>query len=177
MVQELDDSFDAVAFVGWHGAAADGGNPLSHNWTGRFASITLNGTPLSEYRLHALLSARHGVPVVFLSGDAAICAEARQTNLAIITVETKTGKGASVITLTPAESCDRIEAGLRAALDAPLAAHALPREKHYQLDLRFSHHEMAYRKSFFPGASLIADDTIRIEASDIFEIARALAFM
>jgi len=57
MVQELDESFDAVAMIGWHGPAGDGGNPLSHTMTGHYAHITLNGAPLSEYGLHARLAA------------------------------------------------------------------------------------------------------------------------
>lgn len=177
MVQEIDDGFDALVMVGWHGPAADGGNPLSHTMTGHYAHITLNGNPLSEFGINALIAATHGVPVVFLSGDSAICAEARPTNPAIATVETKVGKGASVVTIVPRESCDRIEAGVRDALAAPLTAHRLPRHESYRMDLRFSHHEMAYRRSFYPGARLIADDTISVEADDIREIARALLFM
>ncbi|MEZ5885283.1 MAG: M55 family metallopeptidase [Paracoccaceae bacterium] len=177
MVQELDGSFDAAAFVGWHGAAGNGGNPLSHTMTGRYASITLNGAPLSEYRLHALLAARHAVPVVFLSGDTAICAEAQATNPAITTVATKEGKGAGVISITPCEARARIREGIERALSGTLSAHTLPVEKPCRLELRFTHHEMAYRRSFYPGARLIADETVCIEADDIFEIARALSFM
>lgn len=177
MVQELDDSFDAVVMIGWHGAAADGGNPLSHTMTGTYARITLNGAPLSEFGINALIAATHAVPVAFLSGDAAICAEARAANPAIHTVETKHGRGASVISITPAEACDRIRAGVTEALRSDLSAHALPSARHFTLELRFSHHELAYRRAFYPGATLIADDTIRIEADTPFEIARALLFM
>ncbi|QYX56791.1 M55 family metallopeptidase [Roseovarius sp. SCSIO 43702] len=177
MLQELDESFDAVAMVGWHGAARDGGNPLSHTMTGRFADITLNDEPLSEYGLHARLAASVGVPVVFLSGDAAICAEARGINPAINTVETKVGRGASVVTLVPRDACARIEAGVASALATPRTDHAMPVAQAHRLDLRFPHHELAYQKSFYPGARLVAPDTIRVEADTIFEIARALCFM
>ncbi|MEZ5777151.1 MAG: M55 family metallopeptidase [Paracoccaceae bacterium] len=177
MIQELDDSFDALVMVGWHGPAADGGNPLSHTMTGTYANITLNGVPLSEFGIHALLAATHRVPVVFLSGDAAVCAEARQTNPAITTVETKYGHGASIISLTPADSCERIRQDVARALKTDPAEQVLPRHDRYRLDLRFSHHEMAYRRAFYPGASLIAADTIRVESDTPFEIARALCFM
>lgn len=177
MIQELDDQVDALVMVGWHGPAADGGNPLSHTMTGHYAHITLNGAPLSEFGINALLAATHGVPVVFLSGDAAICAQARAVNPAMTTVETKRGKGASVISLTPADACSRIEAGVARALQSDRGAHALPAHDHYRLELRFTGHEMAYRRAFYPGATLIADDTIAVEAETPFEIARALLFM
>ena len=169
MIQELDDSFDALVLVGWHAAAADGGNPLSHTMTGTYAQITLNGAPLSELGLHALLAAGHGVPVVFLSGDAAICAEARAVNPAVTTVETKLGHGASVVSLTPAGACARIRDGVAAALQTPRSVHSLPAQDRYRLELRFKHHELAYRRAFYPGAELIADDTIRIDAGSAFE--------
>ena len=62
MLQELDASFDAVAMIGWHGPAGDGGNPLSHTMTGRFARMTLNGGPMSEFVQHAHVAGLVGVP-------------------------------------------------------------------------------------------------------------------
>lgn len=76
MLQELDATFDAVALIGWHGPVGDGGNPLSHTMTGRYARAELDGAPMSELVLHAHLAATIGVPVVFVSGDAALCAQA-----------------------------------------------------------------------------------------------------
>jgi D-amino peptidase len=49
MVQDLEDSFDALVMVGWHEPVGNGGNPLSHAMTGRYAHITLNGALLSEF--------------------------------------------------------------------------------------------------------------------------------
>ena len=177
MIQELDDSFDALVMVGWHGPAADGGNPLSHTMTGTYANITLNGAPLSEFGINALLAATHRVPVVFLSGDAAMCAQAQSVNPEMGVVETKYGHGASVVSITPAESCTRIRAGVEAALRTDFGGHSLPAADHFVMELRFNHHELAFKRSFYPGADLIADDTIRIEANSIFEISRALVFM
>lgn len=117
------------------------------------------------------------MPVVFLSGDSNICAEVNATNPAATTIETKYGRGASVVTITPAAACALIQQGVQAALTSDLSNHARPKADHYRMDLRFSHHELAFARSFYPGARLIADDTIRIEAEDIYEIARALVFM
>ena len=61
MVQELDSSFDACCFVGYHGHAAHPSNPLSHTNTGLWNRITLNGEDLSEYLQHSYAAALEGV--------------------------------------------------------------------------------------------------------------------
>lgn len=103
MVQELDSSFDAICFVGYHGPAGHPSNPLSHTNTTRWNKITLNGADMPEYLSHSHCAALEGVPVVFLSGDIGICEIARSTNPQITTVETNEGQGESVIALVHPE--------------------------------------------------------------------------
>ena len=88
MVQGLDGSFDALAFVGYHSPCGGAGHPLSHTLTGRFARVELNGQRLSELRLNAWTGRSVGVPLVFVSGDAEICAEADALEPGIVTVAT-----------------------------------------------------------------------------------------
>jgi len=177
MVQELDDSFRAAAFVGWHGPASHPANPLSHTMSLGYGQITLNGALCSEYLLHAHLAALVGVPVVFLSGDGGICALARATNPAIHTVETNAGAGDSVIAIQPALARERIRAGVEDALRSEPAAHVRPRSERYELRIRFGHHAIAYRKSFYPGARLDDPETLVFETGDVFEVARLLKFV
>lgn len=177
MIQHLDDSFDALVLVGWHGAAADGGNPLSHTMNDRYAHITLNGAPLSEFLVNAHLAATHDVPVVFLAGDRAICEQAAAVNPAMQIVATKEGHGASIVGMTPAKSCKAIRAGVETSLKFDLSKHSRPRSDRYVMEIRFSNHQLAYPRSFFPGMTVVSDDTLRFEHDDVFEIARALAFM
>ena len=53
MVQELDDSFDAVVLVGYHSKAGSEGNPLAHTLTVKIAQLRLNGEVASEFLLHS----------------------------------------------------------------------------------------------------------------------------
>jgi D-amino peptidase len=62
MVQELDDTFDAVLMVGYHGPASDPQNPLSHTYSGKWNHITLNDQLCPEYWLYAHCAALEGVP-------------------------------------------------------------------------------------------------------------------
>ena len=115
MLQELDDSFDAIALIGWHGAASSGDNPLAHTLSSRtLQEVRLDGVRCSEFRLHALAAAELGVPVVLVAGDAGLCAEVEQTNGAIRTVRTSVGHGASTVSEHP----DLVTEALRSELAA-----------------------------------------------------------
>lgn len=177
MLQELDESFYAVALVGWHGPAGHPNNPLSHTLTGFYGKLTLNDVPCSEYLLHAHVAALCGVPVVFLSGDRGICQLARATNPAIMTVETNIGHGESVISIQPALARDRIRSKLTEVLKRGFSNHVQPRADHYALRMRFKHHGNAYRNSFYPGARLEDAETVAFDCTDFLDVMRILNFM
>ena len=177
MLQELDDTFDAVALVGWHGPASHPNNPLSHTLRGIFARMTLNDVLCSEYLLHAHVAALTNTPIVLLSGDVGICEMAMATNSAIHTVETNTGHGASVIGIQPELARSKIRDNIELALRSELSEHVQPRSDHYKFELRFNHHSLAYQHSFYPGVSQIDSETLLFEHKDYFEIARFLCFV
>ncbi len=75
MIQELDESFAALVMIGHHASVGSEGNSLAHTLNTRTHMITLNGKPVSEFRLCALAAASLGVPAVFVSGDKALMEE------------------------------------------------------------------------------------------------------
>src|SRR3546814_34479 len=48
MVQELDESFDAAMFVGYHSKAGTEANPLDHTLTLRVAKLSINGQAIGR---------------------------------------------------------------------------------------------------------------------------------
>jgi D-amino peptidase len=75
MMQGLDDSFDAVMFVSYHGSV---GAPagLSHTYNPRAVSeARLDGRVTGEAGINALVAAHYGVPVVLVTGDRVACEE------------------------------------------------------------------------------------------------------
>ena len=81
MVQELDESFDALMMVGYHSMAGKGGNPLAHTLSSsKLDSVFINGQQTSEFFLHGNIAAKHGVPLVFVSGDAGLCEEVKDVS-------------------------------------------------------------------------------------------------
>jgi D-amino peptidase len=75
MMQGLDDSFDAVMFISYHGSiGAPAG--LSHTYNPRaVVEARLDGEVTGEAGINALVAAHYGVPVVLVSGDRYACEE------------------------------------------------------------------------------------------------------
>jgi len=75
MMQGLDDSFDAVLFISYHGSV---GAPagLSHTYSPRaVVEARIDGTVTGEAGINALVAAHYGVPVVLVTGDRCACEE------------------------------------------------------------------------------------------------------
>ena len=49
--------------------------------------------------------------------------------------------------------------------------------KPYTLEIRYRIPLDAYAASFYPGAVLMSDDTVRVETGEWFEVLRALQFL
>lgn len=177
MVQELDKSFDAAMFIGYHSKAGDETNPLAHTLTLRVMRMRINGTPVSEFVLYGYAAAYVGVPVVFVSADKQLCADIKGYNPNIVTVATSEGKGPSTISLSPKASCARIAEGVEKALKGDLKKSMLKLPKKFTLEIEYSNPVNAYKSSWYPGVRHIANRTLRFETRDYFEIMRALKFI
>lgn len=177
MVQDIDESFDALAMIGYHSAASAGRNPLAHTITGDVTEMILNGEQASEFLLHRHAAARYGVPAVFFSGDQGICDVAAAIEPGIRTVATKESAGGSVTTIHPARACTAIRRGMHEALEQgpPFPKPDLP--ANFELAIRFKDHAAAYTAAFYPGARLAEPHVVAFETSDFFEIMRMLAFV
>ena len=78
MMQGLDDSFDAIFFVSYHGSMGGESAVLSHTYNpNAVAEIRLNDTVVGESGINALVAAHYGVPVVLVTGDQVACARDR----------------------------------------------------------------------------------------------------
>jgi D-amino peptidase len=178
MVQGLEPEHDAAVFVGYHGRAGGGGNPLAHTMSSqRLAEVRVNGEPASEYRLHAWAAALAGVPVVFVSGDRALCEEVERVAPDTVTFATKWGEGASQQSLHPDEAIAGIRAGVQRSLEGATGRAPLALPGRFDLEVRYKDHALAYARSFYPGATRSDPHTVHLESDDYFEILRALLFL
>ncbi len=76
MMEGLDDTFDAIFFVSYHGSMSAHGSTLSHTYfPAAFSEVTLNGDVVGEAGINALVARHYGVPVVLITGDETTAAE------------------------------------------------------------------------------------------------------
>lgn len=177
MVQEIDGSFDALVFTGYHSRAGAEGNPLAHTMNLNIGELRLNGVPASEFHLHGIAAGYYGVPAVFLSGDDGICADAERLNPGIETVATMQGIGRSTFSIAPKLARARIRDGVQRALSGNRAACLMKPPAETAMEVFFTNPVSAYKASFYPGAEHVGNRTVRFVHGDFFEIMRAQKFI
>ncbi|KPK95893.1 hypothetical protein AMJ80_03095, partial [bacterium SM23_31] len=77
MMEGIDETFDAVVFVGYHAKAGTPDAIIAHTMSGNVVDVSINGVSLPEAGINGLIAGHFNVPVVFLSGDKAICGQAK----------------------------------------------------------------------------------------------------
>jgi D-amino peptidase len=103
MMQGIDDTYDAVLFVGYHAGAGTQDAVLDHTISGSVVqSIKVNGMELPELGLNAAIAGAYNVPVVFVSGDVAVCKQAKTIlGSEVVTAPVKDGIGRYAARLVP----------------------------------------------------------------------------
>ena len=69
MMEGLDESYDAVIFVGYHAQAGSPNGLFAHTGSGVVGDVRVNGQSYGEGGLNTLVAAWYGVPVVLVTGD------------------------------------------------------------------------------------------------------------
>jgi D-amino peptidase len=177
MIQELDESFDALIMVGWHAGIDSDENALAHTMNTRTSAMVLNGKSASEFTLFVNAAATLNVPTVFVSGDKALMREVEATNAHITRVFVKEGKGDSTISMSPAAAQAAIKAGVAKALRGELKACRITPPVECVLELTYVSPALAYEKSWYPGCKYMGNHTNRIETTSFFDVMRALRFI
>jgi D-amino peptidase len=176
MVQELDESFQGLAFIGYHSRAGASSSPLSHTISGKYAEIRINNQPASEFLIHAYAAAFHKVPSFFVSGDKGICDEASQLIPMIKTVAVKEGIGDSTINIHPELATSYIRTGVERSIKNNLDKCQLPLPDHFDVKIQYKEHKNAFMLGFYPGARQINDTTVEFKSKSYFEALRFFLF-
>jgi D-amino peptidase len=142
MMEGLDESFDAVVFVGYHAKAGSPRGVFAHTGSGRVADLTVNGVSVGEGGMNALLAQWYGVPVVVVTGDDVAIAEQRTTVPDVRGVVVKRAINSRAVELMPlAEARREIETAVRETVAS--ARRGTPqRAPQYTVQLRY--HDAAF---------------------------------
>lgn len=177
MMQGLDESFDAVLFVGYHGSISGEPSTLSHSYNPEVISaIRLGGRDVGESGVNVLVARHFGVPVAFLSGDAVTIDELGDLAPRAVTVRTKTSTSRfSALNLHPEVARERITEGVGRALAAVAAGSVpvpgVPAAATLEVDLQTA--DMAEIATWVRGVERVDTRTVRVSGDDDLQVYRA----
>jgi D-amino peptidase len=121
----IDSTFGTIMMLAMH---ASWGKPgvMAHNYA--FADFRVNGTPLNEVGINALVAGEQGVPVSLVSGDDEVAKEVREIlGERVVTVTVKTALGsAAAITYSPTTVRSMIGDGAKEAVRRAKAGELVP---------------------------------------------------
>ncbi len=177
MMEGIDESFDAVMFVGYHAMAGTPDALLEHTSSGNVTSIVINGVALPEAGYNALIAGNFGVPIVFTAGDRAICNQVTELFGEVETVAVKEGIGGAALNLHPEVARERIRAGVEHALRNLDRYQPYRLTSPYTLVLTLKDEKLVHSGSFYPGAERTGDWELTFRHDDIMEIIKAWMFM
>jgi len=168
MMAGIDESFDAALFVGYHARAGTTCAVLDHTYTYRVFRVRVDDmTEAGEIALNAALAGCFGVPVVFVSGDEAAVAEARELLPAATGVAVKTACARTSARLLPPERTrtllrDGAQRALRAALPPASRPPGLSWDER-ALRVVFTRSDFAEAAALCPGVERVDARTVRLE--------------
>jgi D-amino peptidase len=117
----LNESIDAVAIIGQHSMAGTINGFLDHTQSPKsLCRFVINWQEHGEMSQFAYYAGHYDIPLVFASGDEALCAEAHRLFPGVVTTPTKRGTGWATCELYPADEVrENIRRDIATALRAP----------------------------------------------------------
>jgi len=182
MVQGIDSSVDGVFFVGYHARAGTLQAILDHTWSSRsVANLWLNDLNVGEAGLNAAMCGHFGAPVLLVTGDQAVCAEALEQlgPLEVAVVKRAVGR-MSAECLPPSETQEKIcEAAARAVqrLKAGQAPPPFRLPPPVTLVVDFVSSDQADRANLLPGAHRTSGRQVEFSAPDMLAAYQAFRSM
>jgi len=175
MMQGMDESVDAVFFVGYHGSISGDSSVLSHTYNPSVVSkVELNGTECGESGINALVALGYGAPVALITGDQRTITEGDpffKEAERVVVKESITRFAATQ--LHPLDAREKIaaaaEAAVRRAAAIPVPGITLPA----RLDVHVQTADMAEVAGWMKGVARTGTRTIRVEGDDPIAVFRS----
>lgn len=177
MMEGIDESFDAVVFIGYHAKAGTVDAIIDHTSTGNVLDFSINGISYPEAGYNALIAGTYGVPVVFVAGDQAICDQVEGFLENVGTFATKEGIGAAAKSLHPEAAREGIRGAVTAAVRNRADYRPYRIQPPYTLVLQLKTEASVYNGSFFPGAERTGDWELTFTSEDFIDVMYAFNTM
>jgi len=177
MMEGIDETFDAVVFIGYHAKAGTPDALLEHTSSGTVTDFSINGVSMPEAGYNALIAGSYGVPVVFVAGDDPLCQQVKKLFGEVETVAVKEGIGGAAFNLHPEVSRARIRVGVEHALRRLDQYEPYRLDPPYTLVLKLKDEVTVHKGSYFPGAKRTGDWELTFKSDEILDVMNAFSFM
>lgn len=177
MMEGIDETFDAVVFIGYHAKAGTPGATIEHTSSGVVLDMSINGVSLPEAGYNALMAGHYNVPVVFVAGDKAVCDQVKNLFGEVETVAVKDGIGEAALCLHPEVSRELIRAGVEKSLRNRAKYKPYKMKPPYTLVLKLKDEKMVNSGSHYPGAKRTGDWELTFTSNDLMEVIKAFSYM
>ncbi len=179
MMEGIDETFDAAFFIGFHSSTSNMEGVRAHTFSSAtLTDVRLNGKSVSEASFYAAVAGHFGVPVVMISGDDAIVAEARSQIGDLEGAVVKWAKSFhSAQTLTPDAAYEIIEVAARRGVERLDDFRPVAIEGNVEIEIQFKHYRQPEILSYLAVVERIDSHSIRFVGNDILEVARFTQFV
>jgi len=161
MMEGLDETFDAIVFVGYHAKADAPRGLFAHTGSGVVRDLQVNGRSVGEGGMNAALAAWYGVPVVTVTGDDTAVDEVKAVVPGIRGVVVKRAINIRAVELRPLADARRdIQAGVREGVQTAKKP-ARERLNSYQVRMQFRNFTIPEVASAFTEITQVAPDTVQ----------------
>lgn len=179
MMAGIDESFDAVIFIGYHASTNNTRGVRAHTMSSaNITSVRLNGRTMTEGSINAAIAGKFGVPVIMVSGDDIAVAENQVIIGDIEGAVVKWSSGFhSARTLTPEAAYEVIRTRTKSAIDRIDEFEPYVLETPVTLELSLKHYQPVELLAYLSNIEKVNSHTIRFVGEDITEVSNFLQFV
>jgi len=172
MMQGIDGTFDACAFVGYHARAGTAPAILDHTISGgTIRAIRINGQELPELGINGAIAGYFKVPVILLTGDSETCSQARTVlGNELVTAAVKDAVGRYAARMLPSgEARARLKAAAKEAFLKKDKIPAFRLNPPFVFDVEFNNSAQAETPLLLPGVKRTSARGVTFTAGDYLE--------
>jgi D-amino peptidase len=160
MMEGLDETFDAVIFIGYHAKADTPRGLFAHTGSGVVRDLQINGRSVGEGGMNAALAAWYGVPVVLVTGDDVAVEQVKESATSARGVVVKRAINVHAVELKPLQQArQEIQQAAREAVAAAKKP-APQRSGPFRVQMRFRNFTFAEVLTAFKEVESVAPDTV-----------------
>lgn len=163
---------DLALFTGYHARMGTPKAVLDHTYVSRCHRVWLNDLEVGETGINAAVAGHFGVPVGLVTGDEAVCAEARELLGEVQTAAVKEARGRQSALCAPQSATREIirEAARRAVAGAgrfrPFRVQGVPQGE-AAFTVEFADSQQAARAGLYRAARALDGLRVRVQGDDV----------